>query len=123
MESFKKDDILKVFKDKDVRRLMYLSRVIASELEEKNVKNKKLTKLFLSEFNSNMEKLVDLITNGSFNSIFNVIIALVLKDSKHYGLNADFQSIRKSLLPLKLEAGSIEKLTFYKTFERFVFNS
>lgn len=114
---------MKVFKDKDVRRLMYLSRVIASELEEKNVKNKKLTKLFLSEFNSNMEKLVDLITNGSFNSIFNVIIALVLKDSKHYGLNADFQSIRKSLLPLKLEAGSIEKLTFYKTFERFVFNS
>ena len=119
LDSFKKDDIQRIFKEKDTRRISYLTRAIATELGDKNVKMKKLTKLFLSEFNGNVEKVPDMIVNGAFISLFNVIIILVLKDSKHYGFNVDFQSIKKSLLSMKLERGkSMEETSFWNCFER-----
>lgn len=124
VDTFKKDDIVKLFKEKDTKRIIYLSRQISTELDDKNVKTKKLTKLFLTEFNSNMEKIVNLIIKGHFNSLFNVMVILILKDPKHYGFNSDFQTIKKSLLSLEFANGnSIEDTSFWNCFDRYCSNS
>ena len=120
--TFKKDDILKIFKERDVLRISQLTRAIAAELEDTKsaTKAKKLTRLFLSEFSGNLPSLANLIVGGAFNSIFNVITILAVKDPKHCGFNSDLTALRKSLLALELESvESIEDTSFWLFFDRF----
>lgn len=108
-----------IFREKDVMRISLLSRAIALELVDKNVKMKKLTKLFLNEFNSNLNTLSSLIASGAFNSIFNLITILAGKDANHFCFNADFTLLKKSLLVLKFEIElTIEETYFWCYFNR-----
>lgn len=117
--SFKKDDIGKIFTGKDYRRMRLLTRQIATELNDSSVKAKKLTKLFLNELNSNIEDLSELFVEHFFDSIFNVIVVASLKDTKRFGFNSEFTSIRKSLLSLEID--NVEDTPLFKCLERFVF--
>lgn len=76
--------------------------------------------LFLREFNSNLDTLTSLIVSGAFNSIFNMITILAMKDANRFGLNADFTFLKDALLALELNEGNtIEKTHFWRFFNRF----
>ncbi|OTF80581.1 integrator complex subunit 1-like protein, partial [Euroglyphus maynei] len=117
-ETFRKDDIIKMFEEKNFVRLTFLTRIIVSELNDPSMKTKKLTKQFLVEFSDAIEDLTDEIMRGTFNSIFNVIIISAVKDSKHFGLNSELTNIKKQLLSLELE--NIESTMLWKCFDRFL---
>ncbi|KAH9517140.1 Integrator complex subunit 1 [Dermatophagoides farinae] len=117
-ETFRKDDVIKMFVDKDFKRLTFLTRQIAAELNDSSVKTKKLTKQFLSEFFNSIEDVTDNIISGTFNSIFNVIIISAVKDSKHFGLNSELTNIKKELSSLDVE--NIESTMLWKCFDRFL---
>ncbi|KAH9422901.1 Integrator complex subunit 1 [Dermatophagoides pteronyssinus] len=117
-QTFRKDDVIKMFQDKDFIRLTFLTRLIVAELNDPSVKTKKLTKQFLAEFSNLIEDITENIMNGTFNSIFNVIIISAVKDSKHFGLNSELTNIKKQLLSLELE--NIESTMLWKCFDRFL---
>lgn len=119
---FKKEDLIKLFNEKDPMRMRQLSRLIITELNNPLVKTKKLTKLFLTEFNTYLSNIENTWVGHFFDSIFNLIVVVSLKDSKRFGFNSDFVSIKKSLSAIDLPNISVEDTTLYKCVERFVSN-
>ncbi|XP_054167329.1 integrator complex subunit 1-like [Oppia nitens] len=99
--------------------IMKLSRELTQELFDKKITTKKFTKLFFTEFKSQINACIDLINRGDFNSLFNTIITFAINDSKHLGLKTEIMSTLKILK----ECTEIKNIAFLNVFNRFTTTS
>lgn len=114
--NIKKVDIQRWFKkDADRAQLAYIASVMVAEMIDDKQKTKKLTKQFVTEFINNLEEQSVNIVERYFDSVFNLLITLIVKDKRQTTWNADFQAIRKALQFNE----PLHNSSFYKIIERF----
>lgn len=115
-EFWHKKEIVRIFKEKDFSALLVMVRKLRSN--ELHLK-KKVLKLTLVEFDSNLISLANEIIQGDFNLLFNAIIKDVEDQEQHSIFLSEFYAIKKSLVLLKPLDKIIKDTTFWTCFNRF----